>query len=41
MSKDIEIKNGKNPYIGIDIDPKEWLLILVAGLIGYGMYLMA
>tara|TARA_Y100001963_G_C6623170_1_gene372739 strand:- start:267 stop:392 length:126 start_codon:yes stop_codon:yes gene_type:complete len=41
MGKDIEIKNGKHPYIGIDLDPKEWILILIVGLIAYGMYLWA
>tara|TARA_Y100000401_G_C8186971_1_gene156847 strand:+ start:428 stop:547 length:120 start_codon:yes stop_codon:yes gene_type:complete len=31
---DIEIKNGKNPkYISIDLDPKEWFLILITVIV--------
>lgn len=36
---DIEIKNGLKPKsVKIDLDPKEWFLILFFATISYGIY---
>lgn len=36
---DIEASNGRKPRIKIDLDPKEYLIIIIGGLIGFYMYL--
>ena len=36
---DIEISNGLKPRAKIDLDPKEYLIIVLGGLVAFWMYL--
>lgn len=40
MASDIKIKNGLSPKsISIDLDPKEWVIIVLGLLSGFLLYL--
>lgn len=39
MPSDIELSNGRKPRAKIDLDPREYLIIIIGALIGFYMYL--
>ena len=38
---DIEYEKTNGKRIGIDLDPKEWLMIIIGSITAYGLYLFS